>query len=146
VPAAKSCLASQIQECPLVSESEQQEYELLCPDGTTAELTEYSTCNLGKGPGRGIITRHNFQKITNKFLSVIQVSGYYKLYISRHRFFFHLCVEVTTQFAFFLEKFIVSVNKALRIGCSGEGSCMGSWKEVLLFSKVFFCRRLGINK
>ncbi|XP_075290473.1 serotransferrin-2 isoform X2 [Opisthocomus hoazin] len=54
------------------TESEQQEYELLCPDGTTAELTEYSTCNLGKGPGRGIITRHNFQKITNKFLSVIQ--------------------------------------------------------------------------
>ncbi|NXD85418.1 TRFEA protein, partial [Halcyon senegalensis] len=59
-------------ECPLVSESEQQEYELLCPDGTTAELTEYSTCNLGKGPGRGIVTRHNFQKITNKFLSTIQ--------------------------------------------------------------------------
>ncbi|NWS67928.1 TRFM protein, partial [Crotophaga sulcirostris] len=54
------------------TESEQQEYELLCPDGTTAELTEYSTCNLGKGPGRGIVTRHNFQKITNKFLTMIQ--------------------------------------------------------------------------
>ncbi|NXD62809.1 TRFE2 protein, partial [Eolophus roseicapillus] len=54
------------------TESEQQEYELLCPDGTTAELTEYSTCNLGKGPGRGIITRHNFQKITHKFLTMIQ--------------------------------------------------------------------------
>ncbi|NXY57711.1 TRFE2 protein, partial [Callaeas wilsoni] len=54
------------------SESEQKEYELLCPDGSTAELTEYSTCNLGKGPGRGIITRNNFQKITNKFLSMIQ--------------------------------------------------------------------------
>ncbi|NXA99274.1 TRFEB protein, partial [Cnemophilus loriae] len=54
------------------TESEQQEYELLCPDGSTAELTEYSTCNLGKGPGRGIITRNNFQKITNKFLSMIQ--------------------------------------------------------------------------
>ncbi|NXH15030.1 TRFE2 protein, partial [Bucco capensis] len=54
------------------TESEQQEYELLCPNGTTAELTEYSTCNLGKGPGRGIVTRHNFQKITNKFLSTIQ--------------------------------------------------------------------------
>ncbi|NXG85611.1 TRFEB protein, partial [Stercorarius parasiticus] len=54
------------------TEAEQQEYELLCPDGTTAELTEYSTCNLGKGPGRGIITRHNFQKITNKFLTMIQ--------------------------------------------------------------------------
>ncbi|NXB85172.1 TRFE2 protein, partial [Vidua chalybeata] len=54
------------------TESEQQEYELLCPDGSTAELTEYSTCNLGKGPGRGIITRNNFQKVTNKFLSMIQ--------------------------------------------------------------------------
>ncbi|NWY19525.1 TRFEB protein, partial [Aphelocoma coerulescens] len=54
------------------TESEQQEYELLCPDGSTAELTEYRTCNLGKGPGRGIVTRNNFQKITNKFLSMIQ--------------------------------------------------------------------------
>ncbi|NXB62206.1 TRFE2 protein, partial [Struthidea cinerea] len=54
------------------TESEQQEYELLCPDGSTADLTEYSTCNLGKGPGRGIVTRNNFQKITNKFLSMIQ--------------------------------------------------------------------------
>ncbi|NXK61536.1 TRFE2 protein, partial [Sylvietta virens] len=54
------------------TESEQQEYELLCPDGSTAELTEYSTCNLGKGPGRGIVTRNNFQRITNKFLSMIQ--------------------------------------------------------------------------
>ncbi|NWT83421.1 TRFE2 protein, partial [Lanius ludovicianus] len=54
------------------TESEQQEYELLCPDGSTAELAEYSTCNLGKGPGRGIVTRNNFQKITNKFLNMIQ--------------------------------------------------------------------------
>ncbi|NXP56950.1 TRFE2 protein, partial [Chloropsis cyanopogon] len=55
-----------------LKKSEQQEYELLCPDGSTAELTEYSTCNLGKGPGRGVVTRNNFQKITNKFLSMIQ--------------------------------------------------------------------------
>ncbi|NWW37448.1 TRFE2 protein, partial [Panurus biarmicus] len=54
------------------TESEQEEYELLCPDGSTAELSEYSTCNLGKGPGRGIVTRNNFQKITNKFLSMVQ--------------------------------------------------------------------------
>ncbi|NWZ66110.1 TRFE2 protein, partial [Acrocephalus arundinaceus] len=54
------------------TESENQEYELLCPDGSTAELAEYSTCNLGRGPGRGIVTRNNFQKITNKFLSMIQ--------------------------------------------------------------------------
>ncbi|NWR02548.1 TRFE2 protein, partial [Paradoxornis webbianus] len=54
------------------TESEQQEYELLCPDGSRAELSEYSSCNLGKGPGRGIVTRNNFQRITNKFLSMIQ--------------------------------------------------------------------------
>ncbi|NXO36365.1 TRFE2 protein, partial [Locustella ochotensis] len=54
------------------TESEQEEYELLCPDGSTAELTEYSACNLGRGPGRAIVTRNNFQKITNKFLSMIQ--------------------------------------------------------------------------
>ncbi|KFW82492.1 Serotransferrin-2, partial [Manacus vitellinus] len=54
------------------TESEEQEYELLCPDGSTAELSEYSTCNLGKGPGRGIVTRNNFLRITNKFLSMIQ--------------------------------------------------------------------------
>ncbi|NXB47883.1 TRFE2 protein, partial [Leucopsar rothschildi] len=54
------------------TESEQQQYELLCPDGSTAELSKYSTCNLGKGPGRGIVTRNNFQKVTNKFLSMIQ--------------------------------------------------------------------------
>ncbi|NWH74105.1 TRFEB protein, partial [Piaya cayana] len=60
-------------ECPVVSESEQQEYELLCPDGSTAELTEYSACNLGKGPGRSIVTRNNFQKITAKFLTMIQL-------------------------------------------------------------------------
>ncbi|NXG09618.1 TRFE2 protein, partial [Sakesphorus luctuosus] len=54
------------------TEAEQQEYELLCPDGSTAELSQYSTCNLGRGPGRGIVTRSNFHKITNKFLSMIQ--------------------------------------------------------------------------
>ncbi|NXX51658.1 TRFEB protein, partial [Tricholaema leucomelas] len=54
------------------TEAEQQEYELLCPDRTTAGLAEYRTCNLGQGPGRAIVTRHNFQKITNKFLSMIQ--------------------------------------------------------------------------
>ncbi|NXD11191.1 TRFEB protein, partial [Nothocercus nigrocapillus] len=56
----------------LLTATEQDEYELLCPDGTTAELSEYSTCNLGQGPGHAIITRHNFQKITNKFLTMIQ--------------------------------------------------------------------------
>lgn len=48
-----------------------------------------------------------------------------------------------TQVAFFLENFIVSVNKVLKIVCSVEGSCIGLCM-VLLFSKVFFCRRLRI--
>ncbi|KFP07815.1 Serotransferrin-B, partial [Calypte anna] len=69
------------------TEAELQEYELLCPDGTTAQLTEYSTCNLGRGPGHAIITRHNFQKITNKFLTMIQVSGYCKPDIARFEHF-----------------------------------------------------------
>ncbi|KAM6423239.1 ovotransferrin-like isoform 3-T3 [Liasis olivaceus] len=55
------------------TELEREAYELLCPDGTTAPLTAYSTCNLGHGPGRAIVTRHNFQKITKNFLMVIQV-------------------------------------------------------------------------
>ncbi|XP_025024986.1 melanotransferrin-like isoform X2 [Python bivittatus] len=54
------------------TELEREAYELLCPDGTTAPLTAYSTCNLGHGPGRAIVTRHNFQKITKNFLMVIQ--------------------------------------------------------------------------
>ncbi|XP_054851717.1 melanotransferrin-like [Eublepharis macularius] len=52
--------------------SEQEEYELLCPDGSTAHLSAYATCNLGHGPGRAIVTRHNFQKISKKFLTLIQ--------------------------------------------------------------------------
>ncbi|ETE67101.1 Melanotransferrin, partial [Ophiophagus hannah] len=51
---------------------EREEYELLCPDGSTAPLTAYSTCNLGSGPGSAIVTRHNLQKTAKEFLKVIQ--------------------------------------------------------------------------
>ncbi|XP_063000133.1 serotransferrin-1-like [Elgaria multicarinata webbii] len=54
------------------TESEQEDYELLCPDGSTAPLSAYATCSLGRGPGRAVVTRHNFQKITRKFLTTIQ--------------------------------------------------------------------------
>ncbi|XP_053135526.1 melanotransferrin-like isoform X2 [Hemicordylus capensis] len=54
------------------TESEQGEYVLLCPDGSTAPLSTYADCNLGRGPGRTVVTRHNFHKITRKFLTVIQ--------------------------------------------------------------------------
>uniref|UniRef100_K7GGW5 Transferrin-like domain-containing protein n=1 Tax=Pelodiscus sinensis TaxID=13735 RepID=K7GGW5_PELSI len=56
----------------LILDSEQEEYELLCPDGSTEKLSAYGTCNLGRGPGRAIVSRHNFQKITKKFLTMIQ--------------------------------------------------------------------------
>ncbi|XP_048370923.1 melanotransferrin-like isoform X2 [Sphaerodactylus townsendi] len=55
-----------------VTESEHEEYELLCPDGSTAHLNAYGNCNLGHGPGRAVVTRDNFQKITKKFLTLIQ--------------------------------------------------------------------------
>ncbi|XP_026572888.1 serotransferrin-2-like [Pseudonaja textilis] len=51
---------------------EREEYELLCPDGSTAPLMAYSTCNLGSGPGRAIVTRRNLQRTAKKFLKVIQ--------------------------------------------------------------------------
>ncbi|XP_074869114.1 serotransferrin-2-like isoform X2 [Carettochelys insculpta] len=54
------------------TDSEQKEYELLCPDGSTGNLSAYGTCNLGHGPGRAIVSRRNFQKITKKFLTLIQ--------------------------------------------------------------------------
>ncbi|KAK9391435.1 melanotransferrin-like [Crotalus adamanteus] len=54
------------------TELEREAYELLCPDGSAAPLTAYSTCNLGNGPGRAIVTRRNLQKIVKKFLKVIQ--------------------------------------------------------------------------
>ncbi|XP_063171823.1 serotransferrin-like isoform X2 [Candoia aspera] len=54
------------------TELEREEHELLCPDGSTAPLAAYSACHLGHGPGRAVVTRRNFQKITKKFLMIIQ--------------------------------------------------------------------------
>uniref|UniRef100_A0A8D0BNM8 Transferrin-like domain-containing protein n=1 Tax=Salvator merianae TaxID=96440 RepID=A0A8D0BNM8_SALMN len=54
------------------TESEQEEYELLCPDGSTASLLDYAFCNLGRGPGRAVVTRHNFHKVARKFLTLLQ--------------------------------------------------------------------------
>nr|XP_033812565.1 LOW QUALITY PROTEIN: saxiphilin-like [Geotrypetes seraphini] len=54
------------------TDTEQEQYELLCPDGSTANLTAYSSCNLGHGPGKAVISRHSFYKIAKKFLTVIQ--------------------------------------------------------------------------
>ncbi|KAJ6659150.1 hypothetical protein lerEdw1_019453 [Lerista edwardsae] len=77
---ALRCLKSGVADVALVdhlavmnaTESDQEEFELLCPDGSTARLGAYATCNLGRGPGRAVVTRPNFQKTTKKFLTLMQ--------------------------------------------------------------------------
>ncbi|KAM9814176.1 saxiphilin-like [Neosynchiropus ocellatus] len=56
-----------------IDESEAGELHLLCPDGTQAPLSHYRSCNLGRGPGAGMVTRLNFRKIARKFLQTAQV-------------------------------------------------------------------------
>ncbi|CAH2295378.1 melanotransferrin-like [Pelobates cultripes] len=53
------------------TDAELQEYELLCPDGSTAPLTSFKTCNLGKGPNKAIVTRGLMRRITKRFLTLI---------------------------------------------------------------------------
>lgn len=52
--------------CP---ESERGEYKLLCTDGSSAPLSDFRRCNLGRGPGGGVVTRINHRKIARKFLT-----------------------------------------------------------------------------
>ncbi|KAF7207852.1 transcript variant X1 [Nothobranchius furzeri] len=56
-----------------VEASEQDQLRLLCPDGTNAPLSHYRSCNLGCGPGGGVITRYNFRKVVRKFITTIQL-------------------------------------------------------------------------
>ncbi|MGH0188993.1 UNVERIFIED_CONTAM: hypothetical protein FKN15_032482 [Acipenser sinensis] len=53
-------------------ESERESFRLLCADGSRAELADFRRCNLGRGPGRAVVTRHNYRKIARKFLTVAQ--------------------------------------------------------------------------
>ena len=55
------------------SESERGEYRLLCTDGLSAPLSDFRRCNLGRGPGGGVVTRNNYRKIARKFLTAITV-------------------------------------------------------------------------
>ncbi|KAK6483648.1 melanotransferrin-like isoform X1 [Huso huso] len=55
-----------------IDESERESYRLLCADGSRAELADFRRCNLGRGPGRAVVTRHNYRKIARKFLTVAQ--------------------------------------------------------------------------
>ncbi|XP_075071424.1 serotransferrin-1-like isoform X2 [Mixophyes fleayi] len=54
------------------TDSELEQFELLCPDGSTASLKSYKYCNLGQGPGKAIVTREHMQRITKRFLTLIQ--------------------------------------------------------------------------
>ncbi|KAL0978161.1 hypothetical protein UPYG_G00166880 [Umbra pygmaea] len=57
-----------------ITESDMEAYELLCPDGSRAPLSDYRSCNLGRGPGQGIVTRSNVRKITRKLLAAAQMA------------------------------------------------------------------------
>uniref|UniRef100_A0A3Q1GVE5 Serotransferrin n=1 Tax=Acanthochromis polyacanthus TaxID=80966 RepID=A0A3Q1GVE5_9TELE len=54
-----------------IDESERDEFSLLCTDGTQAPLSHYRQCNLGRGPGGGMVTRLNFRKVVRKFLATL---------------------------------------------------------------------------
>ncbi|XP_026205057.1 PBP2_transferrin domain-containing protein isoform X2 [Anabas testudineus] len=59
-----------------IDERERDEFRLLCADGTQAPLSHYRTCNLGRGPGGGVVTRGNFRKAAHKFLTnVLELFG-----------------------------------------------------------------------
>ncbi|CAJ1050673.1 LOW QUALITY PROTEIN: serotransferrin [Xyrichtys novacula] len=52
--------------------SDRDQFRLLCTDGTQAPISHYRTCNLGRGPGAGMVTRANFRKTARKFLTTAQ--------------------------------------------------------------------------
>ncbi|XP_026162581.1 saxiphilin-like isoform X2 [Mastacembelus armatus] len=55
-----------------IEDSEIDDFRLLCTDGTQAPLSHYRSCNLGRGPGGGTVTRSNFRKVARKFLATTQ--------------------------------------------------------------------------
>ncbi|XP_066522642.1 saxiphilin-like [Hoplias malabaricus] len=55
-----------------IEESEKDEYRLLCTDGSHSPLSNFRKCNLGRGPGWGVVTRQNNRKIARKFLLASQ--------------------------------------------------------------------------
>ncbi|XP_026863631.2 melanotransferrin [Electrophorus electricus] len=57
-----------------IAASENKEYKLLCTDGTWAPLSHFRKCNLGRGPGGGVVTRMNHRKIARKFLIAAQMA------------------------------------------------------------------------
>uniref|UniRef100_A0A3B3T1Z3 Serotransferrin n=1 Tax=Paramormyrops kingsleyae TaxID=1676925 RepID=A0A3B3T1Z3_9TELE len=57
-----------------IHEDEREDYRLLCTDGSRARLGEFQHCNLGRGPGRGVVTRFNYRTIARKFLNAVQTA------------------------------------------------------------------------
>lgn len=57
----------------VLSGSNSEQFRLLCADGTQAPLSHYRNCNLGRGPGGGMVIRFNFRKVARKFLVTVQV-------------------------------------------------------------------------
>ncbi|XP_059184515.1 saxiphilin-like [Centropristis striata] len=56
-----------------IEDSDREAFRLLCTDGTQAPLSHYRNCNLGRGPGGGMVTRFNFHKTARKFLTTVQM-------------------------------------------------------------------------
>ncbi|XP_070815800.1 saxiphilin-like [Chaetodon trifascialis] len=56
-----------------IEDSDGDEFRLLCTNGTQAPLSHYANCNLGRGPGGGMVTRFNFRKVARKFLVTVQM-------------------------------------------------------------------------
>ncbi|XP_029286965.1 saxiphilin-like [Cottoperca gobio] len=56
-----------------IEDSDSDKFRLLCTNGTQAPLSHYRNCNLGRGPGGGMVTRLNFRKTARKFLVTLQM-------------------------------------------------------------------------
>ncbi|KAI1900616.1 hypothetical protein AGOR_G00051760 [Albula goreensis] len=57
-----------------IEDLEKEDYRLLCTDGSRAYLSEFRRCNLGRGPGGGVVTRFNYRKVARKFLLAAQMA------------------------------------------------------------------------
>ncbi|KPP69183.1 hypothetical protein Z043_112081, partial [Scleropages formosus] len=57
-----------------IDEQEKGHYRLLCTNGSLAPLSDFGRCNLGQGPGGGVVTRFNYRRVIRKFLTTIQVA------------------------------------------------------------------------
>lgn len=71
-----------------IDDSEKDEFRLLCTDGTHAPLSSFRKCNLGRGPGGGVVTRLNNRKIARKFLGAAEMAfGWKGKYRQRFQMF-----------------------------------------------------------